>query len=77
MLKEIAQLREFSNASESETFDKISKMNQNIAAKNREIADLTRAQRADQKALQRVRFLLPTCDRSVNNIFIFPTAVRG
>jgi hypothetical protein len=54
MLKEIAQLREFSNASESETFDKISKMNQNIAAKNKEIADLTRARRADQKALQRV-----------------------
>lgn len=53
LLLEVAQLKEFSTASESETFQKISKMNDNIASKNGEIAELNKSQRALHKSIKR------------------------
>lgn len=53
LLSEVAQLKEFSTASESETFQKISKMNDNIASKNGEIAELNKSQRALHKSIKR------------------------
>lgn len=50
-MKQVAELKDFSDSTQSETFEKISKMNENIGAKNREIAELTRAQRADRKTI--------------------------
>ena len=53
LLSEIGQLKEFSSASESETFEKMSKMNENIAAKNRDISELNKSQRSLQKSMKR------------------------
>lgn len=50
---EVAQLKEFSSASESETFQRIATMNDNIVAKNREIAELGKSQRSLQKSVKR------------------------
>ncbi|WPT11165.1 hypothetical protein PSENEW3n2_00002335 [Picochlorum sp. SENEW3] len=51
LMKQVAELKDFSDSTQSETFEKISKMNENIGAKNREIAELSRAQRADKKTI--------------------------
>jgi hypothetical protein len=54
-MKQVAELKDFSDSTQSETFEKISKMNENIGAKNREIAELSRAQRADKKTISQAR----------------------
>jgi len=52
MSKELAELRQFSSSSEAETFDKMSKLNQQISQKNKEIGDLNKAMRAKDKSLE-------------------------
>lgn len=52
LLSQVAQLKEFSTASESEKFEKITKMNENIASKNKEIAELNKVQRSLQKSMR-------------------------
>ena len=51
LTKELAELKQFSSSTESETFDKMSKMTQQIADKNREIGDLNKTQRSNQKRI--------------------------
>lgn len=52
LLSQVAQLKQFSTASESETFLKISKLNENIAAKNKEVAELNKMQRSLHKSIK-------------------------
>ena len=47
--QQLAELRQFSSSSESETFDKLRKMTKQIADKNKEIGDLNKTQRANQR----------------------------
>jgi regulator of replication initiation timing len=49
--QQLAELRQFSSSSESETFDKMSKMTKQIADKNKEIGDLNKTQRANQRSI--------------------------
>ena len=49
--QQLAEMRQFSSASESETFEKMSRMTKQIADKNKEIGDLNKTQRANQRTI--------------------------